>query len=69
MHEAHTEHPRPDQDQPGTQPMSPGDEVPPDTPGAGESICPDCGGSGQRNDQPCPTCGGTGVVTQGIGGA
>ena len=50
-------------------PMSPGDEAPAGTPGTGEVICPDCGGSGQRAGSACPTCQGTGRVTVGIGGA
>jgi hypothetical protein len=49
--------------------MSPGDQVPPGTPGAGENICPDCGGRGRlRSGQQCPTCDGTGVVTEVVGG-
>ena len=38
-----------------TSEMGPGDEAPPGTPGAGENIC--------------PTCGGTGKVIEEIGGA
>jgi hypothetical protein len=51
------------------RPMSPGDEAPAGTPGTGEKVCPDCGGSGQREGGTCTTCGGTGKVTAGIGGA
>lgn len=50
-------------------PMSPGDEAAPGTPGTGEDICPDCGGTGKRAGRECPTCQGTGKVTVGIGGA
>jgi DnaJ-class molecular chaperone len=50
-------------------PMSPGDEAPAGTPGTGEDVCPDCGGSGQRDGRECRTCQGTGKVTVGIGGA
>jgi hypothetical protein len=50
------------------RPMSPGDEAPAGTPGTGEKVCPDCGGSGQRAGRTCPTCGGTGKVTAGVGG-
>lgn len=60
---------RPDQQQPGTVEMSPGDEVPVGTEGAGENVCPECSGSGQRDGEACATCGGTGVVTQAVGGA
>lgn len=48
--------------------VSPGDEAPAGTPGTGEKVCPDCGGSGQRAGRACPTCGGTGKVTAGVGG-
>ena len=50
-------------------PMAPGDEAPPGTPGTGENICRDCGGSGHKGGSECPTCQGSGVVTVGIGGA
>lgn len=52
---------------PAAQP-APGDEAVPGTPGSGEAVCPDCNGSGRRNDGPCPTCEGTGKIIQGIGG-
>jgi hypothetical protein len=44
-------------------------EAPARTPGTGEDVCPDCGGSGQRAGRECATCHGTGKVTVGIGGA
>ncbi|MDB5829067.1 MAG: hypothetical protein JWQ73_3287 [Variovorax sp.] len=50
-------------------PMSPGDDAPAGTPGTGESICPQCGGSGEDSGKPCAVCGGTGKVNKGIGGA
>lgn len=52
-----------------TEPMAPGDDAPPGTPGTGENICPDCKGSGRLNDKSCPTCSGTGKIVEGIGGA
>jgi hypothetical protein len=52
-----------------SRPMAPGDEAPAGTPGTGENVCPDCGGSGQRAGRECPTCRGSGKVTVGIGGA
>ena len=52
-----------------TPPLSPGDEAAPGTPGTGEDVCPDCGGSGRQGASSCPTCSGTGHVTVGIGGA
>lgn len=61
---------RPDREasDPG-KPPAPGDEVPPGTEGAGENICPRCGGSGRReNGEPCPNCNGTGVVVEAVGG-
>ena len=49
--------------------LKPGDEAMPGTPGTGEDLCPDCGGSGKKQDGgECPTCEGTGRITQGIGG-
>lgn len=56
---------------PGTPPahLKPGDEARPGTPGTGEDLCEDCGGTGIRKDgNKCPTCEGTGRVTRGIGG-
>lgn len=46
----------------------PGDEVPEGTEGAGDDLCPDCGGSGQRDGGPCPTCDGTGTIEAAVGG-
>ena len=54
---------------PTPQPMAPGDEAPPGTPGTGEDLCRTCGGRGRLNGGPCPECEGTGRVTRGIGGA
>jgi hypothetical protein len=56
-------------ERPASGAMSPGDEAPAGTPGTGEKVCPDCGGSGRRAGGACPTCGGTGKITAGIGGA
>ncbi len=66
MNDEREEHKPTGAEQPGTEPMNPGDEVPPGTPGAGENICPVCGGSGRQEGKPCPNCGGTGRVTEGI---
>jgi len=50
--------------------MNPGDEVPPGSPNSGETICPQCHGSGKLQDKgECPNCGGSGKIIQGIGGA
>ena len=49
--------------------MKPGDEAPPDTPGAGPDLCPECSGSGEKDGQSCENCAGTGQVEVGIGGA
>ena len=49
--------------------MAPGDEAPQDTPGAGENVCPACGGSGKVDGATCETCAGTGVVIEEGGGA
>lgn len=48
--------------------MAPGDQAPAGTPGTGENVCPDCGGSGTIAGDPCPTCAGRGIVIEGIGG-
>lgn len=50
------------------QPLNPGDEAAPGTPGTGEDVCPSCGGSGERDGDECEDCGGTGKVIRGIGG-
>lgn len=53
----------------GTDPLNPGDEAAPGTPGTGEDICPICSGSGKMKDgSTCMNCAGTGVVVEGIGG-
>ncbi|MBB5698319.1 hypothetical protein [Sphingomonas yantingensis] len=49
-------------------PLRPGDQAEPGTPGTGENLCRDCGGSGQVDGGDCPTCDGTGRVIEGIGG-
>lgn len=49
--------------------MNPGDHVPPGTEDASENLCPDCGGSGQRDGAACSTCGGTGRVLEALGGS
>ena len=52
------------------QPMNPGDEARPGTPGTGEDICPECNGKGKTaGNEPCRDCGGTGKVVRGVGGA
>ncbi|HEX8604628.1 MAG TPA: hypothetical protein VF774_18415 [Pseudoduganella sp.] len=52
-----------------TEPLNPGDEAAPGTPGSGEDVCPACHGSGKLADgKPCPDCGGSGIIQEGIGG-
>ena len=51
------------------EPLNPGDDAAPGTPGTGEDICPVCGGTGTNGDSACENCGGTGKVIYGIGGA
>jgi RecJ-like exonuclease len=51
------------------EPMNPGDQAPPGTPGTGQDICPKCNGSGQLQQDDCEFCGGTGKIIRGIGGA
>ncbi len=45
-----------------------GDALPDDAPGAGETICYACSGSGRLEGQPCATCGGTGKVIEAVSG-
>ena len=52
----------------GQQPMAPGDQARPGTPGTGEDVCPRCGGSGRLGATQCPECLGRGTVVKGIGG-
>ena len=49
--------------------VNPGGEAPEGTPGSGEGLCRDCGGSGRVGDAACPSCRGSGMVIVGIGGA
>lgn len=49
--------------------LAPGDEAAPGTPGSGESICPQCGGTGRIDGHDCPECSGSGKLIVGIGGA
>lgn len=51
------------------EPLNPGDDAAPGTPGTGEDICPRCGGRGTIDAGECQNCGGTGKVIEGIGGA
>lgn len=51
------------------EPLNPGDDAAPGTPGTGENICPQCGGSGEWRGSECAQCGGSGRVIEGIGGA
>jgi RecJ-like exonuclease len=52
-----------------TQPLNPGDQAEPGTPGTGEGLCPECGGSGRLEDgRECRNCGGTGKIVKGISG-
>jgi hypothetical protein len=62
--------PRGSRDKPGRpgEALNPGDEAPPGTTGAGEDLCPVCGGSGRASGRDCPNCGGSGRVIEGIGG-
>jgi hypothetical protein len=49
--------------------LRPGDEAREGTEGAGENLCPKCGGSGRGDGEECPVCAGTGRVIEGVGGA
>jgi DnaJ-class molecular chaperone len=47
---------------------APGDEAPASRDETAPNICPDCGGSGRRDDGRCETCDGTGRVEEAVGG-
>lgn len=53
---------------PGEKELKPGDKAWAGTPGTGQALCPDCGGSGKIEGRPCPTCEGTGIVIEGLAG-
>ena len=53
---------------PAAEPMNPGDEAPPGTPGTGEAMCPECQGTGRLESGPCENCGDTGRIVEGVGG-
>jgi rubrerythrin len=60
--------PRREASDPQRQP-APGDEVPPGTEGAAETVCDVCGGTGRLDSgERCPNCNGTGVVIKAVGG-
>ncbi|MDP9400480.1 MAG: hypothetical protein M3P39_05945 [Actinomycetota bacterium] len=48
----------------GREQMTPGDEVPPGDPSAGENLCRVCAGTGSVEGEPCTNCGGTGRTTE-----
>ena len=50
------------------EPVKPGDEAAPGTPGTGENLCRHCNGTGEHDGKPCPVCNGTGKVTEGLAG-
>jgi len=51
-----------------SEPLNPGDEAAPGTPGTGENLCRRCNGTGKADGAPCPDCGGTGKVVEGLAG-
>jgi hypothetical protein len=51
-----------------SEPINPGDDAAPGTPGTGENVCPRCAGSGEVDGAICADCGGSGTVIEGIGG-
>lgn len=59
-----------DQVRPGEHPeMNPGDALPPDAPGAGESICYHCNGSGKmEGGETCQMCNGSGRIIESVSG-
>ncbi len=59
-----------DQVPPGSNPeMNPGDALPPSAPGAGETVCYTCNGSGKaQGGESCPQCKGSGRVIESVSG-
>ena len=59
-----------DQVPPGSNPeMNPGDALPPNAPGAGETVCYTCNGSGRvEGGETCRMCNGTGRVIESVSG-
>jgi hypothetical protein len=55
-------------DEAQADPPRPGDEAPEGEPSTGENICPECGGSGEKDGSACRNCEGTGKVIEPIGG-
>jgi hypothetical protein len=52
----------------GNEPLNPGDDAAPGTPGTGENVCQECQGTGKLDGGECANCGGTGKVIQGLAG-
>jgi DnaJ-class molecular chaperone len=49
---------------------NPGDEAPPGSFQTGEETCPECHGTGKKEDQTaCINCGGTGMIVKIVGDA
>ncbi len=68
MGEEKQERPRREASDPERAP-APGDEVPPGTEGAAETICDVCDGSGRlENGEECQNCNGTGVILKAVSG-
>lgn len=53
----------------GNERRKPGDEARPGSPQTAANICPDCSGTGRREDGSCKTCDGTGQITAIVGDA
>ncbi len=55
---------------PGSDPrMHAGDALPPDAPGAGETVCYRCNGKGKlEGGETCPECEGSGRVIESVSG-
>lgn len=55
--------------QPAGGARRPGDQSRPEAPQTAEQTCPDCDGTGRREDGACESCGGTGRIDQIVGDA
>jgi hypothetical protein len=68
MSEEKHDRPRREASDPDRKP-APGDEVPPGTEGAAETVCGVCGGDGRLDSgEQCENCNGTGVIIEAVGG-
>ena len=47
--------------------MAPGDKAQPGAENAGEDLCPECDGTGRKQDEECKNCSGSGTIWVPVG--